>query len=64
MILEDAPEEYRSDVRLLSNTYNGYSRQLVLFLITYLATVTEIILLAGTIVIVNNGNILPDGQEE
>lgn len=26
MILEDAPEEYRSDVRLLSNTYNGYSR--------------------------------------
>ena len=25
MILEDAPEEYRSDVRLLSNTYNGFT---------------------------------------
>ena len=39
-------------------------RQLVLFIITYLATVTVILLLAGTIGIVSNGNILTDSRDK
>ena len=39
-------------------------RQLVSFFITYIATVTVILLLTGTIEIVNNRNILTDGQDK
>ena len=39
-------------------------RQLVSFFITYIATVIVILLLTGTIGIVNNGNILTDGRDE
>ena len=39
-------------------------RQLVSFFITYIATVTVILLLTGTIEIVNNRNILTGGQDK
>ena len=39
-------------------------RQLVSFFITYIATVTVILLLTGAIEIVNNRNILTDGQDK
>ena len=39
-------------------------RQLVLLIITYLATLTVILLLAGTIAIVSNGNILTDSRDK
>ena len=38
--------------------------QLLSLFITYIATVTAILLLTGTIGIVNSGNILTDGQGE
>ena len=38
-------------------------RFFMLFLTTYLATVTTILLLTGTTGIVNNGNILKDGTD-
>ena len=39
-------------------------RQQVLFFITYIITVTTILLLTDTIGIVNNGNILIDEQDK
>ena len=39
-------------------------RRFMLFLTTYLATVTTVLLLTGTIGIVNNGNILTDGTDK
>ena len=39
-------------------------RQLVLFFIAYIKTVTVIFLLSGTIEIVNNGNVLTNGRDE
>ena len=38
-------------------------KRFVLFLTTYLASTTVILLLTGTIKIVNNGNILTDGRD-
>ena len=38
--------------------------QLLSLFITYIATVTVILLLTGRIGIVNNGNILKNGQDE
>ena len=70
MVLENVLKEYRSVVRLVLNTYNGYTDihsiagQLLSLFITYIATVTAILLLTGTIGIVNSGNILTDGQDE
>ena len=39
-------------------------KQLALLLTAYLALITTILLLTGTIGIVNNGNILTDGRNE
>ena len=39
-------------------------RRFMLFLTTYLATVTTVLLLTGTIGVVNNGNILTDGTDK
>ena len=39
-------------------------RQLVSFFIAYIKTVTVILLLSGTIEIVNNGNVLTNGRDE
>ena len=41
-----------------------WTKQLALFLITDLASITMISLLTGTIGIVNNRNILADGRNE
>ena len=66
MLLENALKEFRSTVRLSSNICIGYSinYQTVLFFITYFAAVTLILLVTGTIEIVNNRNILTDGRDE
>ena len=39
-------------------------RQLVSFFIAYIKTVTVILLLSGTIEIVNNGNVLTNGRDK
>ena len=53
MLLENLLKEYRPTVRISSNIYNGYgisfhTGQLVSFFISYLPTVTVILLLTGT----------------
>ena len=67
MLLENVLKEYRPTIRLSSNIYNGYSIdfQSASIVLHYpLATVTAILLLTGTIGIVNNGSILTDGWDE
>ena len=44
--------------------FTSIFRRFLLLLTTYLATLTSILLLTGTIGIVNNGNILTDGTIE
>ena len=67
MILENVLKERRSVTRLAPNTYTMDIRSIVGWLLsvftTYRATVTAILLLTGTVEIVNNGNILTDRQE-
>ena len=67
MLLENAPKECRSTVRLSSNIYNWYSInfQTARIVLHYLfCNSTIILLLTDTIGIVNNGNILTDGRDE
>ena len=44
--------------------FTSIFRRFLLLLTTYLATLTTILLLTGTIGIANNGNILTDGKDE
>ena len=65
LFLEQLQKRYRSNARLhIFLIQNGCYRRFLLLLATYLATITTISLLTGTIGIVNKENILTERTDE